>query len=1369
MNDPSDDAKRLAAVQRYQILDTPPDGAFDRITAIAARLFQVPIALVTVVDRDRIWFKSRHGLAIEQIDREPGLCASAILQSDIYVIADALQDPRALTNSLVRGEFGLRFYAAAPLTTQDGYNLGTLCIIDRQPRQLTADETQTLADLAAVVMDELELRLSARQLVATTAAQRVAIDNLYHQAPCGYHSLDADGVLIAINDTELGWLGLSREAVVGQLRFSEVLTPASQAVFADNFPRFKQQGRVDDLEFELVRADGTTQWILISAIAEYDDQGNYVNSRSTAYNISDRKRSELALRQLNQSLETKVAQRTAELGDRNAELEASNQALHLSNQRFRNAFDYAGIGMALVGPEGHWLEVNRSLCEITGYAEAELLTTTFQAITHPDDLDTDLDLVRQLLNQEMRHYHLEKRYRHQQGHWIWIMLSVSLVTDESHVPLYFVAQVQDINDRKQSGLALHKSQTMLLEAQKIGHIGSWEYDVATQNVTWSAEKFRILGRDPALGEPSFDELLRLYHPEDGDRLRQAVEHTLNTGQPYSLRLKCTRSDGAIRYLEDRGQAERNAQGDIVRLFGTAQDITDRVQAERELREMSTALAHTVEGISRLDGAGRYISVNQAYAAMVGYAPEELVGQPWTITVYADDLERVSLAYEHMQAQGKVNVEARGVRKDGSIFHKQLFMVMAYDDQQQSHGHYCFMKDISERAQLEAQRKQAEIALQQELERLSEVVNTQHKVALVNPYLEQVMTVIAESALSLTQADGAAVELIEGTELVCQASSGIVQEHLGWRLPLANSLSGQCLTEGQVLYCADMDSDQSGNFPIFQTLGLRSMVVVPLTYQAERVGVIKILSRQPNAFTGSDRQTLQLMAGFLAASLHLAREFEAKTTLLQDLQDSQERYRSVVAALSEGVVVMQADGTLLTCNASAAKIVGLQTWQMVGRSMAGVPLTLIHDDGSPCPYDDYPVCITLRTGQAINNRVLGLVKPDGTTWISCNTRPLQHPDDPLPYAVVVSFTDITELRRSETAALRRQAEQERLLSEIAQRIRQTLDLEAVLTTTVTEVQQFLGTDRVMIYRFEADGSGTVIAEALTPGLPSLLGQRIQTTVDESRLASYQRGEVSACADIQTEETFPCHVDHLTQAKARVIVPIVQGNSLWGMLLAYHGQSPHPWAASELDVLKRLATQLAIAIQQSQLYQHIQTVNRQLEHLATHDGLTQLANRRSFDTHLQQEWARLLRLQVPLSLILCDIDYFKPYNDTYGHPAGDVCLQQVAQTLEQVAQRPADLVARYGGEEFALVLPNTDSAGAEAIARAIQQALAELALYHGASPLGQRITLSLGIASLIPTMGQKAQTLIDQADAALYSAKQQGRDRYCLAPACSGQAM
>ncbi|MBD2234488.1 PAS domain S-box protein [Phormidium tenue] len=1230
MNDSTDEAERLATVQRYHILDTPPDGALDRITALAARLFQVPMALITVVDRDRIWFKSRYGVTLEQIDRELGLCASAILQGEVYAIADVRQDPRTVSHSLVQGKMGLRFYAAVPLTTPDGHALGTLCILDRQPRQLTADETQTLVDLASLVMDQLELR------------------------------------------------------------------------------------------------------------------------------------------QLNQSLAVNAALRAAELAERNAELEASNQALHLSNQRFRNAFDYAGIGMALVSLEGHWLEVNHALCEITGYTEAELLTIDFQSLTHPDDLEADLDLTEQLINRKIRCCHLEKRYRHKQGHWIWILLSCSVVCDLQQEPLYFVSQIQDINGRKQSELALRKSQAMLIKAQSVGRIGSWEYDVATQKVTWSAEKFRILGRDPALGEPSFDELLRLYHPDDGDRLRQAVENALTTGQPYSIRIRCTHSDGKIRYLDDRGQAECNAQGEVVRLYGIAQDISDRVQAERELREISTALAHAVEGISRLDNAGRYVSVNQAYAAMVGYTPEELVGQNWQITVHPDDLKRVILAYEHMLAEGKVNVEARGIRQDGSIFHKQLFMVTAYDDQQQRQGHYCFMKDISERAQLEAERRQAENALQQELERLSEVVDTQQKVALVNPHLEQVMTVIAEGALSLTRADGAAVELLEGTELVCKAGSGIAQAHLGWRLPLADSLGGQCLAEGRTLYCADVEREGWVNSPIIQVLGLRSLVVVPLTYQSEQVGVIKVFSRQPSAFTGSDQQTLQLMAGFLAASLHSAREFEAKTTLLQELRDSEERYRSVVAALSEGVAVVQADGILLTCNASAAKIVGLQSWQIVGRSLADMKLYMIGEDGSPYPQEAHPAVLTLSTGQPVHNQVMGLVKPDGTTWISCNTRPLFHPNERLPYAVVLSFTDITELRRSEVAALRRRAEQERLLSEIAQRIRQTLDLKAILTTTVTEVQQFLRTDRVLIYQLEASGQGVVIAEAVTAGYPPLLGHQGHSPLAEARQVQLQQGHLEAVADLQAKPDRLCPLDCLTQAQALVVVPIVQSNRLWGMLIAYQNQGPRPWEPSELDVLKRLAIQLAIAIQQSQLYQHIQTVNRQLEHLATHDGLTQVANRRSFDTYLQQEWGRLLRDQIPLSLILCDIDHFKLYNDTYGHPAGDVCLQRVAQALEQVAQRPADLVARYGGEEFALVLPDTDRAGAEAIARAIQQTLIELALFHGASPLGQRITLSLGIASLVPRQEQSAQILIDQADAALYLAKQQGRDRYRVFHLGQGQA-
>ncbi|MFB9876347.1 PP2C family protein-serine/threonine phosphatase [Planobispora siamensis] len=166
-----DEVRRLAAVRRYQILDTPPDGAFDRVAALAARAFDVPMATVTIVDEDRIWFKAQRGLpaGMNQIRREPGLCASAILCGEPYVVTDARTDPRTMDNSLVDGPAGIRFYAAAPIITSDGYRLGTVNVLDVRPRTVDAAQLATLQDLAALVADELEVRLAA---MATVARER---------------------------------------------------------------------------------------------------------------------------------------------------------------------------------------------------------------------------------------------------------------------------------------------------------------------------------------------------------------------------------------------------------------------------------------------------------------------------------------------------------------------------------------------------------------------------------------------------------------------------------------------------------------------------------------------------------------------------------------------------------------------------------------------------------------------------------------------------------------------------------------------------------------------------------------------------------------------------------------------------------------------------------------------------------------------------------------------------------------------------------------------------------------------------------------------------------------------------------------------
>ncbi len=177
----------------------------------------------------------------------------------------------------------------------------------------------------------------------------------------------------------------------------------------------------------------------------------------------------------------------------------------------------------------------------------------------------------------------------------------------------------------------------------------------------------------------------------------------------------------------------------------------------------------------------------------------------------------------------------------------------------------------------------------------------------------------------------------------------------------------------------------------------------------------------------------------------------------------------------------------------------------------------------------------------------------------------------------------------------------------------------------------------------------------------------------------------------------------------------------------------------------------------LEESLKKANDELARLVTVDGLTQIANRRRFDDYLAIEWQRHKREQQPLALILIDIDYFKRYNDHYGHVSGDECLRQVAQTLAKIPQRSADLVARYGGEEFAVILPNTNLDGGLMIAKAMQQAIAELAIPHAQSEVSSHITLSLGVAVLMPTPETDPNDLIARADVALYIAKDQGRDR------------
>lgn len=361
-----------------------------------------------------------------------------------------------------------------------------------------------------------------------------------------------------------------------------------------------------------------------------------------------------------------------------------------------------------------------------------------------------------------------------------------------------------------------------------------------------------------------------------------------------------------------------------------------------------------------------------------------------------------------------------------------------------------------------------------------------------------------------------------------------------------------------------------------------------------------------------------------------------------------------------------------------------------------------------------------------------------------TKPF-HPPELL--ARVKTHLELKHLREQS----QRQAEKELILVKIIQGIHYSLNLEEILSTTVASIQGLLDASRVMICRCVSKDRGEVLAIADSTDAENIQMGAILKIQPLTPLASHHQPlEIN-------------HPEELDQKgiKTQLSVPIYQQNQLWGVLIVDRHRVSQGWNPGEYQMLVQIIEQIAIAIQQSQLYHALQQANQELERLVNVDALTQVANRRYFDRYLDQEWRRLQREGLPLSLIICDIDYFKQYNDTYGHLIGDRCLEQVAQALSSTLKRPADLIARYGGEEFAAILPNTPLQGAIAVAEQMQQAIANLQIPHIGTGLSEPIvSISLGIACTTPTVNAPLIRLLDLADRALYEAKHKGRNQYAI---------
>jgi len=300
-----------------------------------------------------------------------------------------------------------------------------------------------------------------------------------------------------------------------------------------------------------------------------------------------------------------------------------------SETRFRHAMEYSAIGMALVSPQGGWLQVNHSLCQTLGYPEEELRRLTFQQITHPDDLSNDLQQLSKLLSGEIYTYTLEKRYFRKDGEIVWTRLTVSLVRDPAHLPLYLIAQIVDISELKQSEQVNRRLMERITLANEAGGIGVWEWNLLTGEMLWDKRMYALFGLAPH-ESPSYDLWIHLLHAGDREHAALTVQQAIELRSAFHMEYRIVNDDGQ-RWVRTQANRILSKEGRIERMLGICQDITPLRNLNEALFQEKERMAITLDSIGEAvistDEAMRVAFMNPVAEKMSGWSQQQAAGKP----------------------------------------------------------------------------------------------------------------------------------------------------------------------------------------------------------------------------------------------------------------------------------------------------------------------------------------------------------------------------------------------------------------------------------------------------------------------------------------------------------------------------------------------------------------------------------------------------------------------------------------------------------------------------------------------------------------------------------------------------------------------
>ena len=653
---------RLAALHRHDILDTPTDRKFDRIVALVQNICRVPIALVSLVDEDRQWFKARGGVAIEQTALDTSVCAFAIQQRDVFQIDDLTSDPRTRSMSLVTGAPYLRFYAGAPLVTQDGLALGSLCAIDTvaRPGGLDVAQSEALSLLAEQVVELIENREAIRErdhamaldhasqrLQATEDRYRAIVDSAIDNAII---ALDANGMVTSWSAGAERLFGWSASEICGR-RADCLFTPEdrSAGVPEREFHTARSQGRASDERWH-IRKDGSRFYAhgALTPLVGADDPG-FVK----------------VVRDITAEHETKIA-----LEDARHTAEVVTTAARLGT------FDYDLIRDVL-----SWDNGARALFGLPPGAPVSYQEAFLRGV-HPDDraladaaVQSSLDPAGDgLFEIEYRTIGIEDgKLRH--------IAARGQTFFEDGRAARLIGTIHDVTDARLAEAKLRETEQRLRFANRATNDAIWDWDLVRDHVTWNEAIERAYGHRLADVEPTGGWWIDHIHPDDRARIDASIHAVIDheaTDWTDSYRFR--RADGSYADIRDRGFVIRDEAGAPLRMIGAMLDDSERMSRERQLREEAVDLAERVEvstaDLERLWSAspdlivvgspeGIYIRANPAWKTVLGYDEQEVVGRSARDFLHPDDLAPAERALAIAQVGDLPQHLCRYRHKDGS--------------------------------------------------------------------------------------------------------------------------------------------------------------------------------------------------------------------------------------------------------------------------------------------------------------------------------------------------------------------------------------------------------------------------------------------------------------------------------------------------------------------------------------------------------------------------------------------------------------------------------------------------------------------------------------------------------------------------------